>query len=164
MKKQLFLLQVLCFITILVNAQNIGINGTGATPNASSILDLNTGNTFTSPNGKGFLPPRLALTGIYDLVTVTGPATSLLVYNTASAGSGSLAVTPGYYYFDGTKWVAFSGNGSNNWALLGNAGTVDGTNFIGTTDNIPFNIRINNQKAGRIDHLLGNSFFWLSKW
>jgi trimeric autotransporter adhesin len=38
----------------------------------------------------------------------------------------------------------------NAWALLGNAGTLDGTNFLGTTDNIPMNFRVNNQKAGRI--------------
>ncbi|MEA3447402.1 MAG: tail fiber domain-containing protein [Bacteroidota bacterium] len=64
-------------------------------------------------------------------------------------------------------------NGSNEivdlsslqgWKLTGNSGTVDGTNFIGTTDNIPFNFRINNEKAGRIatdntfyGHLSGNS-------
>ena len=38
----------------------------------------------------------------------------------------------------------------NSWNILGNASTVDGTNFIGTTDNIPLNFRVNNQKAGRI--------------
>lgn len=48
---------------------------------------------------------------------------------------------------------------TNVWSLLGNDSTIDGTNFIGTTDNIPFNIRVNNQKAGRIDHLLLNTFF-----
>lgn len=45
-------------------------------------------------------------------------------------------------------WQAASGGG---WSLTGNAGTVDGTNFIGTTDNIPFTIRVNNQRAGRIE-------------
>ncbi len=50
---------------------------------------------------------------------------------------------------------------SNNWNLLGNAGTVDGTNFIGTTDNIPFNIKINNQPAGKLDPILGNTFYGL---
>ena len=29
------------------------------------------------------------------------------------------------------------------WALTGNAGTVAGTNFIGTTDNVPFEVRVN---------------------
>jgi hypothetical protein len=30
---------------------------------------------------------------------------------------------------------------------------------LGTTDNIPFSIRVNNQKSGRIDHLNRNTFF-----
>ena len=90
--------------------QNIGVNAIGATPNTSSILDLNTGNTFTSPNGKGLLPPNVALTGITDAVTVTGPATSLLVYNSATANTGTAAVVPGFYYWDGVKWVSFSTN------------------------------------------------------
>lgn len=45
------------------------------------------------------------------------------------------------------------------WTLTGNSGTVDGTNFIGTTDNIPLSIRVNNQKAGRIDPILNNAFW-----
>ena len=40
--------------------------------------------------------------------------------------------------------------GSPDWLLTGNAGTVDGTHFVGTTDNVPFNIRVNNQKAGHV--------------
>lgn len=40
---------------------------------------------------------------------------------------------------------------SNAWSLNGNTGTVDGTNFIGTTDNVALNFKVNNQKAGRID-------------
>ncbi len=43
------------------------------------------------------------------------------------------------------------------WSLTGNAGTVDGTNFIGTTDNFPINFRINNEKAGRIDAQFSNA-------
>lgn len=46
-----------------------------------------------------------------------------------------------------------------DWHITGNAGTVDGTNFIGTTDNIPFNIRVNNEKAGRIDPNFENTFW-----
>lgn len=53
------------------------------------------------------------------------------------------------------SWQA-SGSG---WGLTGSAGTVDGTHFIGTTDNIPLNLRVNNQRSGRIDPLLFNTFF-----
>ena len=37
------------------------------------------------------------------------------------------------------------------WKTKGNTGTVDGTHFIGTTDAVPLNFRINNVMAGRID-------------
>lgn len=36
------------------------------------------------------------------------------------------------------------------WNLTGNSATDSTTNFIGTTDNVPFNIKVNNQKAGEI--------------
>ncbi len=58
------------------------------------------------------------------------------------------------------SWVAVSGGG---WGLTGNAGTVDdGTNFIGTIDDVPLNFKVNNQVAGRIDNTLGNTFFGVS--
>lgn len=48
---------------------------------------------------------------------------------------------------------------TNAWSLNGNNGTVDGTNFIGTTDNVSLSFKVNNQKAGRIDHLIYNTSF-----
>ncbi|MBU1728109.1 hypothetical protein KKA39_02285, partial [Patescibacteria group bacterium] len=36
------------------------------------------------------------------------------------------------------------------WDLTGTSGTVDGTNFIGTTDDVPLNFKVNNEKSGRI--------------
>ena len=139
-------------LSIALQAQNLGVNATGATPNTSSILDLNTGNTFTSPNGKGLLPPNVALTSITDAVTITSPATSLWVYNTAAAGTGTAAVAPGYYYWDGTKWVRLQTATSTapDWSLLGNTGTIAGTNFLGTTDAQDVVIKTNNLEKMRI--------------
>ncbi len=51
---------------------------------------------------------------------------------------------------DATGLATWQNAGGSGWGLTGNAGTVDGTNFIGTTDNIPLNFRMNNLKAGRI--------------
>lgn len=48
--------------------------------------------------------------------------------------------------------------GSAAWALKGNAHTIDSVNFIGTTDSVPLNFRVNNKKAGKIDLLLFNTF------
>jgi hypothetical protein len=38
------------------------------------------------------------------------------------------------------------------WQLAGNAGTTPGVNFLGTTDNQPLEIRVNNQRAVRIEY------------
>lgn len=146
---------IVCFSMLEVfslKAQNVGINATGATPNGSAGLDIDFAN-------KGLLIPRVALTATNSNLPIgAGVATSLLVYNTATAGIPPFNVVPGFYYWNGTSWVSFASGATNNWTVLGNAGTLDGTNFLGTTDNVPFNFKVNNQKAGRIDHLLGATF------
>lgn len=112
------------FLLVAISYSNaqIGVNNTATNPNPSAVLDLNTGNTFTSPNGKGMLIPNVALTGTTDATTIASPATSLLIYNTTTAGSAPNNVVPGYYYNAGTP-------GSPNWTLLlapsaGTAGQV----------------------------------------
>ena len=58
-------------------------------------------------------------------------------------------------------WQPLAGSSSNSWSLTGNSGTVDGTNFIGTTDNVPLNFKVNDLPAGRID-FSNNTLFGLS--
>lgn len=78
-------------------AQNIGINATGISPAASAGLDVD----FTN---KGLLVPRVALTSLTSASPIVSPATSLMVYNTATAGTAPNNVYPGHYYWDGTIW------------------------------------------------------------
>jgi trimeric autotransporter adhesin len=63
--------------------------------------------------------------------------------------------------FGNATWQAptTTGGGGNNWSLLGNSGTVDGINFIGTRDNVPLNFRVNNENAGKIDNFNENVLF-----
>jgi hypothetical protein len=75
---------------------------------------------------KGFLQPRIALTGTTDVATIASPATGLTVYNTATAGSGATAITPGVHYFDGAKWVRMESSVIN--AGAGTTVTGNGTN------------------------------------
>ena len=101
----------LIILNICVNAQNVGINATGATPNNSAMLDV------TSTN-KGILIPQVALTGATDATSITtGNVNSLLVYCTGPNGSGSNAVVAGYYYWNSTtsRWCQLlpSSGGSN---------------------------------------------------
>jgi hypothetical protein len=53
---------------------------------------------------RGFLQPRVELTGTDDVATIATPATGLMVFNTATAGSGAAAVSPGVYYHNGAAW------------------------------------------------------------
>lgn len=88
-----FVILVLLFVQAY-SQSNVGINDNNADPAASAMLDVNS-------SSKGLLIPRVALTSTTDVTTVNNPATSLLIYNTASAGD----VIPGYYYWDGaSKW------------------------------------------------------------
>jgi len=157
---KLYLASLLVLLSLKGVAQNVGINNTGTAPDASAALDLNSGTS----NNRGFLPQMVALTATNTAGPITNPSTALLVYNTATSGVAPFNVIPGYYYNAGTpvapNWVWFAaGNGTTGaWNLQGNSGTVDGTNFIGTLDNVPFNIRVNNLKAGRIDNTLSNTF------
>ncbi len=84
--------------------QNIGINPDGGAPNPSALLDVDA-NALPANDKKGLLIPRLALTATNVPAPVVAPATSLLVYNTATAGTVPTNVTPGYYYWDGVQWV-----------------------------------------------------------
>src|SRR5205085_1495613 len=120
---------------------SMGSLGVGVTSaDASSILDL----TSTT---KGMLAPRMTLA---QRTAISSPATGLLVYQT----DGST----GFWFYNGATWTLMSTSVTTGWLTTGNAGTVDGTNFIGSTDNIPFAIKVNNQKSGRLDHLLSNAF------
>lgn len=85
-------------LTGTVRSQNVGINSTGAAPAASAMLDINS-------TSSGVLIPRVALTATNVAAPVTAPATSLMVYNTATVDLGlATDVYPGFYHWDGAQW------------------------------------------------------------
>ncbi len=79
----------------------VAINSDGSTYDNSAMLDVKS-------TTKGFLPPRVSLTAINAASPITTPATGLLVYNTATAGTAPNNVVPGNYYWNGTQWVPVS--------------------------------------------------------
>lgn len=128
---------LIILVPFFIHAQ-VGIGTT--MPNAA--LDINA-------NNDGLLIPRVALVNTTTATVVT-PTISELVYNTATAGN----VTPGFYFWDGGKWVRF-GNGettpSGGWQITGNAGTVAETNFLGTTDDVDLIFKRNNMQVGKLN-------------
>ncbi len=132
------------FYAVSISAQTKIVDNTTIGPdNTSALLELQSTN-------KGFLPTRVSLVATNNTLPLTEsplPA-GMIVYNLATAGTVPYNITPGLYYYNGSFWVRFA---DAAWNLLGNAGTTDGTNFLGTTDNVPLNFRVNNFKAGRIE-------------
>jgi len=151
-KKIFFGLQTLGFTSVFFNTysqQNVSISDFSTSPDASSVLDINS-------TSKGLLIPRVSLTATNVGSPITLPATSMLVYNTATAGVSPNNVFPGYYYNAGTpvapNWLrVYAGSATGaEWKLLGNAGTTAGTNFLGTTDAVDLVFRTNNTEKVRI--------------
>ena len=74
-------------------------------------------------------------------LATSGSVNGQLVYLTIDNG-GNLQ---GFHYWDGVQWIRIEdGSVTDNWSLSGNTGTVNGTNFIGTTDAQDLDIRTNN--------------------
>ena len=97
--------KVYLFFLILGLAGNAQTGIGTTTPNASAKLDI-------TATDKGFLPPRVALTGTNVFTPITGTAasaTGLLIYNTATAGTAPNNVVPGYYYWNGSAWIQIAG-------------------------------------------------------
>jgi hypothetical protein len=83
------------FVFVNITNAQTGIGTTS--PHASAKLEISSSN-------KGFLPPRIALTGTNDVTTIASPATGLVIYNTATSGTTPNNVIPGFYYYDASKW------------------------------------------------------------
>ncbi|WP_300565806.1 hypothetical protein [Flavobacterium sp.] len=124
--------------TRVTSAGNFGIG----TSTPQGILDV----TSTTD---GLLIPRIALAAT-NVATVATPTTSEIVYNTFTSALGPNQVVPGFYYWDGTTWILMSTGVNSDWKLTGNAGTVAGTNFVGTTDAIDYVTKTNNTEKTRV--------------
>ncbi|WP_167596150.1 hypothetical protein [Leeuwenhoekiella sp. ZYFB001] len=136
MLKLSFLLS-LFLIPLISNAQ-VGIGTTN--PAGGSLLDIESAE-------KGILIPRVDIADLSTQAPVTGDLTSsesLLVYNT------NTTTGKGFYYWDGTQWVAVGGTGENIY-------TTDGSLPETRTVNLDENILRFDNGVGRYLNLEGAS-------
>ena len=140
------------FSAMCLKAQT-GIGTT--TPNASAKLDVYSTN-------KGFLPPRISLTDIYDQSTISSPAIGLLVYC-----KGDTGLAAGYYYWNGNAWATIAtAGGSGSFASSYLRGSriatqsiaVGGVVAFTNIDNSAGNDISLNTTTGKITLAAGNTY------
>src|SRR5438552_81261 len=99
------------------------------TPNALFSVNAAQATTATTANG------------------VVGNAISSAQLNTPSGPAGGQVLS-----FNGTSLVwTNAATVAAAWKLNGNSGTTPAVNFIGTTDNQPFELKVNGQRGMRIE-------------
>jgi hypothetical protein len=137
--KQYILFVAAALFSMYGHAQNTAINEDGSLPNPNAILDVKSFN-------KGILLPRVSTTGRLAIPNTKG----MLVYDS----------TVGSFWFNtGTAWQNMAQAATiPSWALTGNGGTNRKT-FLGTIDNKPLVIKVNNQLSGLVDPVTRNTFW-----
>lgn len=103
LKAQLFCL--ICIFSKDIYAQ-VGI-GT-INPNPNSLLDL-------ASTDKGLLIPRVSLIATDSPLPLSEDVAGMIVYNTATVGTGINSVTPGFYVNDGTNWIRANTDADSKW-------------------------------------------------
>ncbi len=118
-------------------------NGTTWIVNSSNIFNNggNIGLGNTTPTEKLDITGNLKFSGALMPAGAAGTSGQVLT----SAGSGAAPT-----------WASTNGT---LWKLTGNSGTIDGTHFLGTTDNVSLSFRVNNQRAGYVENSLGTNTF-----
>jgi trimeric autotransporter adhesin len=154
-----------------------GVYGTAVT--GIGVYGRHTGATGTLPGTQGE-SASAAAPGLLGRNTAGGPALSLLVNGGVApftVNSATKVTNLNADQLDGLDSAAFqlrvsdtcavgsairvvNGNGTvacqatgegSDWALAGNTGTNPSTQFLGTTDNTPLNVRVNNQRVFRFE-------------
>lgn len=110
-------------------------------------------------------PHKLLSLAHTDTLAATVVRGDIIVGNATPAWSRLPIGASGFVFTSNgvdATWAAPATTSTGDWHILGNAGLVDATNFLGTTaaaGDKQLNFRVNNIRSGRIDHLLDNTFF-----
>jgi hypothetical protein len=110
----------------------------------AAVVPLGTAGAITVVAGVVSIDLVIDVNGYYARQTVVDTVNGLSGAVTLAPGS-NITITPA------GQTLTIASAASSGWALTGNAGTTAGTNFLGTTDDEPFEIKVNGQRALRLE-------------
>ncbi len=135
MKRQFYLFFVLLLGFFSVNAQQVLVTDKSnvTTPASGAMFDVDS-------DSKGFMLPRVALTGFKDVTTIPSRTTGLMVYNNGTAG----LTDKGIYFWNDTVWVKqlSAGSSSTSYVAIAGDGTVKLNGGATTYNDLIVNINI----------------------
>jgi len=137
MKKGI-ILTIAAMVTLLGNVVQAQVTvGSNVPPAEFSLLQVDAAN-----KKGGVRLPQLTTTQ-RDALSVSGntAAPGLTIYN---------STTGTIQFWNGVSWVDLTTGSSSGWLITGNSGTVAGTNFIGTKDDVDIVFKRNAIEAGRL--------------
>ena len=129
-------------ILLAINYSTVAQVGIG-TSAPRAALDINATNA-------GLLTPQVALTQTTDATTVKNlqtngiPVDGTIIWNTATAGTTPLNVTPGYYYWETNKWIRIGTQLTKDAKTQASTTTLSGVTSTGTTCGTLAQAAINN--------------------
>jgi hypothetical protein len=133
-------------------ASNANTAITAATANTASTAT--TATTATTANGVS--ANAVGTSGLQDNSVIAGKIASGQVVKSLNGLSDSVTLAAGANVTITTNpgnalTIAAGGGGGSGWSLSGNANTTAGANFLGTTDNEPLELKIDNIRTLRLE-------------
>jgi hypothetical protein len=108
--------------------------------------------------------PAMSMMGDRVGIGTTDLASRLTVAGTIQSTSG------GFKFPDGTVQATAADDAETGWSLAGNAGTTPGTEFVGTSDDVALELKVNGARAFRLEPgtspnvIGGHSANFVSEW
>jgi endosialidase-like protein len=119
-------------------------NANTPTLSNAAVVPLGTAGAITVVAGVVSIDLVIDVNGYYAPQTVVNTVNGLSGAVTLAAGS-NVSITPA------GQTLTIASTAPAGWTLTGNAGTTAGTNFLGTTDDEPFEIKVNGQRVLRLE-------------